>query len=522
MNDRRQELTWFVLASVFILTLTSIPYAIGHLSEPPGLKFAGALIAPDDTLSYLAKMQQGRLGSWVFHLPYTGQNHAGVPLVYGYYILLGHVARWSSLPNLVVFHLARLFNGFFLLTIAYLLIVQASDDLQERRTAFMLVGLSSGFGWLVLPLGFYLSTDLTSPESNTFLTLFDNAHFSLAQALLASALLLLAVSTTRAWRRAGLFALATMFLTLLQPFEIAPVAGVALFYLAARWLKDKRFPLALAAQIGLALVAAVPLFALMWYVLNTDPLLRAWSLGQQLITPPVWHYISGYGLVLAAAVPGGVIAFKRRRPIDLVLLIWIGVTLALLYAPVSVQRRFAAGLHIPLAILAAPGLGHWAKRWPLPRRWLIIRGLTVLTMMTTGVIAILYSAGPLLHNSKLYLTKNEEAALVWLRDNAEPDTAILSSTELGRFVPVYSAGRAVSGHGMETINAEATEAEVIEFYADSTSPARRLAILAAHDVAYVIFGSRETALSGDSRNCLDNLTLLTRVGDVEVYAAIRR
>jgi len=519
-RDKRREILWFLAAAGLILALTCVPFLAGYLSEPPGSTFAGVLIAPDDNLSYLAKMELGRRGNWLFHLPYTAQSHPGAPLIYIYYIFLGHLAGWLHLPTIAVFHLARLADGFLLLGLSYLLIVQVSDDLNERRTAFLLVGLSSGLGWLTLPLGPSRSTDVNVPESNTFLTLFNNPHFPLSQALITLAFLMLATSTPPSRLRGGLFIAASVLLTLISPYALAILVGVSAVYLGTQWAKSRRFPAVMAAQSALATALSLPIFGLIWYVLKSDPVLQDWHT-VQMASPAVWHYGSGYGLILVAAVLGGGVALKRGRPVDRLLVIWVGVTLLLLYSPVSFQRRFSMGLHIPLAILAGVGLyrGVIVRIGQARRRWMTRAILGAMTL-TNFVIVLMFLLAALFHLPGLYLTNDEAAGLAWLRSHGEAEAVILSSTELGKFVPVFSGGRAVSGHPFETVNAEVAEADVLRFYDDDTVPELRSALLKKYDVAYIIFGAREEGLNASSRKCLDGLTLIARTGEVEIFALI--
>ena len=109
-------------------------------------------------------------------------------------------------------------------------------------------------------------------------------------------------------------------------------------------------------------LVTLPLSAYTFWVTQADPVLRGWTAQNLTPSPPVWDYVLGYGLILALAVPGAVVAARRRSDTDLLLLAWVGVTALLLYAPFALQRRFSLGLHVPLAILAAMGLFRMAKR----------------------------------------------------------------------------------------------------------------------------------------------------------------
>src|SRR5512143_743032 len=105
------ELIWVIVVSASVVALASLPYAAVYLTTPPDLRFVGTLLNPLDGDSYLAKMQSGAQGDWLFHLPYTAQDHPGA-FVYAHYLALGHLAEWTRLPVPLVYHLTRAFTGF--------------------------------------------------------------------------------------------------------------------------------------------------------------------------------------------------------------------------------------------------------------------------------------------------------------------------------------------------------------------------------------------------------------------------
>ena len=141
------EIIWVIVVSAFVIALASLPYAAVYLTTPPDLRFVGTLLNPLDGDTYLAKMQFGAQGDWLFHLPYTAQDHPGA-FVLEHYLALGHVAEWTRLPIPFVYHLARVMAGFVLLLVVYALVAHVTQDLTERRLAFLFVALSSGLaGW---------------------------------------------------------------------------------------------------------------------------------------------------------------------------------------------------------------------------------------------------------------------------------------------------------------------------------------------------------------------------------------
>ena len=83
----RTEWRWVIIWIVVALIITSIPYGVGALSSTADHVFSGFVIAVEDGNLYLAKMNEGVHGAWLFHLPYTSEPHLGT-LFHIFYLLL--------------------------------------------------------------------------------------------------------------------------------------------------------------------------------------------------------------------------------------------------------------------------------------------------------------------------------------------------------------------------------------------------------------------------------------------------
>jgi hypothetical protein len=109
-----QVLSW----SAVILLVTSLPYLYGALISTPGAQFGGLVIGVEDGNSYLAKMRLGATDGWQFYLFYTSEPHQGAYL-FLFHLALGKIVRLSGLPLILVYHLARIVCGLFLLASIY-------------------------------------------------------------------------------------------------------------------------------------------------------------------------------------------------------------------------------------------------------------------------------------------------------------------------------------------------------------------------------------------------------------------
>lgn len=496
------ERRWLLIRSIGVLVLASLPYLAGALLAGPDRVFSGLQVNPLDGLSYLAKMQIGLHGGWLFTLRYTAEQGPGA-FVYTYFIALGQLARLLSLPLIGVFHAARLLGGFALLWSVYALIARVVVPIEQRRRAWWLIAVSSGLGWLALLLGHGVSSDLAIPESNTFYSLVANAHFALATALMLAMLLLVFDVAKVTLRRALGLSISAVALAVIQPFAALALYMVIGATLLMMWRRDRalaRGPLTLTVIAGLV---TTPVLAAIYLVMQLDPLLRAWLAQNQTLSPPPIEYVIGYGLLLVLAVPAAKVAWRRRSNWDILLLVWIGVTVLLLYAPISLQRRLSLGLHVPIGLLAALGLSQIA-RGGISRRLIFAA-----TLPTSIMIVVVLIAGAAAQLPNIYLTTDEATALTWLHEHAQVDDVVLASPEMGAFIPAFAGQRVMYGHPYETVDAVRKQQLVTDFFAGQDLDALR-------EADYMLIGPRERALGTLDVSVLP-VSEVFRSGEVALY-----
>jgi hypothetical protein len=483
----RQEWRWAAGRAAILVLVTTLPYLIAYLTTPPDLYYTGFLSNPEDGNSYLAKMQQGLRGQWRFRLPYTAEPHK-TEFIFTYYILLGHLARWTGLPLILVFHLARIVNGFVLLLVLYYAVSCFFSDRLQRHFAFTITAIGSGLGWLAALLG-RLTADMWVPEGYILYSIFVNPHFPLAIALMVLAVLwsIMPWSERRptGWRLAALAVVAAA-LGMVQPFSLLTVGILLSAYALALWIQKRRPPwreLASTAVIG---AAGAP-FVLNGYLVSIqNPVLSIWAAQNQTPSPPPWDYAVSYGLVLLLAIVGFSVTIRRRRNSDWLLILWVVCSAVLLYTPFSLQRRLVMGLIVPLGMLATVGWyaisyrGHFHVR--------LFWALSSLTHLFLLVVAL---TGALMRHESLFMTRDEHSAMVWLSEHAAPDAVVIASPQTGLYIPAWAGQRVVYGHRFETTNADRRRQQVLDFFQHGD-----YALLSDSSVqpSYVFFGPREQAL----------------------------
>jgi hypothetical protein len=495
----REERRWALLWSVLIVGLTCLPYVIAWLIAPADTQYTGLLVNHYDGESYYAKMQQGARGDWLFHLPFTSEPHEGA-FVYTFYLALGRLAAALGLAIPVVYHLSRACTGLFLLLVAYHFIARFFDGVRTRQAAFLLLGFSSGLGWLVAPLGL-LTADLWVAEGFTFLSIFVNPHFPLTIGLML--LTFLGVLDQREQpprvRRFLGSAGSGLALAIVQPLAIPIVLAVLGVYLVLLTWRERRLPWGEVLATAAVTVGAAPIVLYDLYAFRTNPALSAWSAQNLTLSLPPWDYALGYGLILVLALGGTVSALRRRQVADLFLIAWTSSVVILLYLPFVVQRRFITGFHVPLTLLAALGLEQVV--WPrirARRRGLVTGMIIAFTALTNLFVPVMAVAGMAQEKTPLVMSRDEVAACDWLSEHTAWTDTVLAPTESAQFIPAWAGNRTVYGHPFETIDADRKEAETMHFYSLDATHADRRTLLDRYDVRYVLVTDPEIIQDAES------------------------
>ncbi|MDD5370086.1 MAG: hypothetical protein PHQ40_13455, partial [Anaerolineaceae bacterium] len=170
-----------------MLMLAVLPYFLAERMGGTQFVFGGFLLNPLDGNSYLAKMFEGWQGAWTFTLPFTATPGEGTYL-FVFYLLLGHIARWTGLSLLLVFHLARVLSALVFLVALNRFFQWVLPEHKLTVLAFTLAALGGGLGWLAYPWLGLFTPDMWVAEAFPFLSVYSNPHFPLALALLMAIL----------------------------------------------------------------------------------------------------------------------------------------------------------------------------------------------------------------------------------------------------------------------------------------------------------------------------------------------
>lgn len=520
-----------------VLTLSSLPHLLGPFMLQPGdATYLGVNpLGAADTAVYFSLVRQAAHGEVFAINSYTSEAQAG-SLFHPLWLVLGWVAGLSHLPVPLIFHGARVILGAALLLFVYAFLCRMFVSVRTRTIAFALIAFSSGFGWAFGSLTLndptivelLLPTDRWVSESNTFLTFFHSPLFPLSQ------LLMLAVFwywMDEARFRSFVFPAALFgLLAVIHPYDTVTVLAVCAATAVVRRARDPSFSAQdFRRQIrrGLLLlaVAAPPLLQL-WVATRIEPAIGGWAEQNVTLSPPFHSYLAGYGLLVPFAILGWALLRRSRTPRILFLLTWVVVNLALLYAPLQMNRRFSNGLHLALSMLAAVAIAAivtWWERRPKARRWEYV-GHVALWVGIIGFflsnLVLVGSAIDWLRNpfgrSVSYLSQEAREAFQWLDASARPGAVVLSASRLGNLLPVMTGMRAYIGHGHQTTHFQEKTKRVLWLVKERNTEEERKRFFRDAKIEYLLFVSSTKFLFKP-----ENESYLERVfqeGEMEIYA----
>lgn len=516
---------WAISWSVVVLAVTGLPYLYGAVASTPNSQFSGFVIGLEDGNSYLAKMQQGRSGYWLFRLVYTPEPHQGEPF-FIFYILLGKVAGLTGLSNLALFHLSRIVTVPFGLLAFYYFAAYFTQQVKIRQLAFIIFGLSAGLGWLWLigggasKLG-RMPVDLWVPDASYFLSALTFPHLPLAQGLLFlfSVTGLEFIQSGQKWTgvMAALYGVAV---SLIHPHTL-PVMGLLLgLYILWQHFSQKRQLIKGGLRLVVTIVPSLPYLLYVLIVFARNPAFVAWREQSLTYSPAPAHYLLGFGLPLLFAIVGVVITGRRPDAKIRFLRIWFLSVPVLVYLPLALQRRFLDGYQGPLAVLAAMGLW-WMAQLIAGKRaqmaaiggFLFLMTLTNLLLVTGAIVTIAQRF------ETVFVPIAQVKAAQWLAAG-KPKAVVLAAYDTGNYLPTIADVRTFVGHGPETARSDEKRQLAAQFFAVATSDIWRQQLLAQYNIQYLYYGSNERNLGEFFPADASYLQLVYDNRQVQIYRVI--
>jgi hypothetical protein len=350
------------------------------------------------------------------------------------------------------------------------------------------------------------------PDAFAFLVVFTFPHLCLSQTLLLWIFLLgLLAFESDEWRFSLLASFMGLAVSLIHPYTLPIVGTVLGSYILATGKKRGRSVWMQVKHLAIMTLPSAPYLVYNLYIFTAWPAFRAWREQSYTLSPHPLHYILGYALVGLLAVPAIVHLWGRKNGRGSFLVCWVVVTMLVIYFPLKIQRRLIEGFQIPLCILASLGLARYVlpavtrsgltrsltrfQRYTRPklRRFVttVIILLTIpsnLLLIANSLIQVSYLSPPIFREGM------ELEAIDWLAAHTQPSDIVLSSYQVGNYIPARAGNRVFLGHGPETIHAEEKKNIVKQFFQAQTSDAYREEILRQYNIAYLFYGPAERAL----------------------------
>lgn len=434
-----QEPPWlsgprFAAVVAAVLLATNVPYLYRLAATPPGFRMLGSNFRNlGDIYTYIAWMKQAEQGHDLFVLLYDPAPQPRV-LFLPLFLLLGRIARFTSLDLMLLLHAARVGASLLLLLAARRFCRMAPPI--ERGIAFALLCFATG-----LP-GIF-------PEACPVSSMFDSPLAAVAwPAILFGGERWLSCLRGAAAMPALATGAMTALLLLVHPYDAVSLA--AMMALTAAWAAWRGSVASAVRRLALAALPALPAAVIVAWSLLGNPSLRSWA--ETARTSVHWQLLSFAGLPLLALA--GWRAGRRdpvRAPGTTLLLLWVASSLLLMFLPVPSQRRYVQGMMAPLALLAAQG--HAALRaagWRRPAGYLVagsfagsivMLALDVLLPASAAEARGLRASLPPIPRYLPRIVVEDIAALEPL-----PPGLVMAPEGLDLFVPPFSGRQMFAGH----------------------------------------------------------------------------
>lgn len=506
----KAERRWIWWFAGIVALLTIIPYLVGYARQDSGLVFTGFLIGVEDGNSYIAKMLSGANGDWLFRTPYTNYPQNGA-LIFFPYLLLGKLAAPPGMHEQLValFHIFRIVSVFLLVFATYDFLAVFLTSPRYRRFGAALAILGGGLGWLnVIGLGSLwqnqLAVEFYSPEAFGFLMIFGLPHLACARACALwglRAFFLFKGQLLNARKILCSLALWTV-VGLMQPISIAVSWVIIAVYLllAGLWQTWRQvtrqtgdwaaWVIHLRGAIWTGLLSA-PLLVYTILVFALDPFLKLWERQNILTSPPFYHYLLSYGLIIPLAIVG-IRNFLRRDPWRGLFILGGAVAwIVLSYLPFTIQRRLVEMAWVFLLILTMAWLENQNRITNKTVTVLLLTSFLAPLFLLAGSLSAAWTRAPM-----AFLPVEEVDVFKTLAEEAASTDVVLATYDLSNALPAWASVKTITGHGPESIDAWQIRDEVDDFFS-SSNDSERWELIKKYRVNFVIWNHQNHLINLD-------------------------
>lgn len=433
---------------LFMIGATSAPYLVNFLLTPEGYQYTWVLPPyPEDPLAYMAWSQQAVNGNLLFKIKYTALPHAAF-LLHPVFLLFGFISSLTGLDIRIVHFVMRVVGVIFFWVVFYKYIAYLKFDHFSSVASTIMVGISSGFGWLVRYLGVYSeSPDIWIPGMNTYYSFLWNPLYPYSLALIILVVFLLDRGTSSlkpmyVW----LSGLIVGFLAFIHPYNIPLLLTMGTVIVVIR-LRSRA-----AGFVLRFLLSSLPLVLIPFLISKLHPLASLHGIHGSMSSPPLWAYLFGFGLPLVFAGTGILLerlSFVRKYHI---LFLWAAIGIFFCYAPSWFQRSCIFSLHVPICLLAGLSLGIVKSKLMQARAgiWVLSSSLVVLfpLLVSTQIFILIQEREEVRANinGHYYVSESLMNGMRYLRENSSPNDIVFASMSTSTLIPVFSGNTVIQGH----------------------------------------------------------------------------
>lgn len=484
--------------ALLLFGVASLPYAYGFWTSPPDKVFTGLMFDVPDHAQYWSWVTASQASFFISNTMTPEPNPAIFinPMMW----LLAQVQLLLNLSFPVLLQFWRLLATLTVVPAVVAFVHLFVPDAKRRAVALFVALFGAGLGWtLVVVKALTGSADTSWPttiytvEPNTFWALLSYPYLSLAHALMLAVF----IGVWLAWRQqraSGYLVAAGAALALsgTHAYDLITIYGVLGGLILLTWVQTRQIPWRLAGIVVLVGVASAPTALYYQQLTSHDPLWRA-ILAQYsnagVWTPPPYQLplLMGVPLLMAVVSLFTTPWSDERR----FLVLWAGMSLALVYLPVVYQIKLLSGWQFPLALLTADA---WydAVRPALRPGHVRTLATSLALFLVVGTNAYLFAWRVVdlrRHSAPYYLQRDEAEALAWLASHTDADDLVLAAEDVGRFVPNYGRTRSFLAHWAMTNRYFERRDLVTRFFnPGDASPEWRATLIKDNGITFVVDG----------------------------------
>lgn len=544
---------WMLVVGIALalVLLTSLPYIYFYLRTPPDKQFMGLAFNIADHFQYFSWMREGQTQILVPN-QLTPENSE--PLLFNLlWLVLGRLEGLTGLDYAFWYQFIRVGATIFAGISFYFFASIVFTNVSKRISATLIGMLAGGLGWLLVVEKYVRDIpDLNSPfaiytsEPNTFFTALSFPHFTIAAGLITLVLAFVLIGQkSQSLRYAWIAAVLALLLSMQHAYDMFIIYPVIGLYALFIWIRDRRFPMYL-FKLGIIVVLISMWPALQaYYITTADPVWKgvlaqfdnagAW-------TPAPWllPILMGLAWLMAIWALDIKTPWKDRDDTHLFIMAWFLSHFVVIYLPLNFQIHLLSGWQVVGGVLATIGLFTRVLPWlqkrfaktPQPVLWRRLVAVFLLLIIPTNLYLLAWrfldlnrtqrqelyvdAAGHADAEARYFLRTTEVAALNYIEANVTSTDVVLSTHDIGQYIPALTGARSFLGHWAQTLNFFDKRAMVEAFFNPETPDSERQRILSEFNVDYVLMTPEAANFGYDPHNA-DYLTEVFADGSTFVF-----